>query len=113
MSERANVSTSHESEYCNPERLRLQRSALRASIYQNRSYMKHAWQILGLKSSLEDYVRELSNAAQTAEEEEVLRPVFLRLSMLEHIFSHWEDEESAISIHQCIMNLRRKKRSLQ
>lgn len=107
-----NTLSSHTSEYCNAEKLRRQKNGLGPTLYQNRSSMSSAWQTLGFKAALEQYVRELKvNAVQTAQEDDNVSAASLRLSILEHICSCWGDEENAVSIHQCIMDLQRRSKN--
>lgn len=82
------------------------------NLYHNQSYIKYAWHNFGLKTSLENYVRETLRVAQTETDgkEDVENSVLLRLSVSEHLCSFWGDDENAKSIHQCLMSLQGNKK---
>lgn len=99
----------HRSELCNPEKSRLQKKAWGEDIYQNRRSMSYAWETLGFKVSLEKYVKTILDAVQTAPQDYTVCTALLRLSTLEHVCSCWGDEENAVSIHNCILDLHKRK----
>jgi hypothetical protein len=71
--------------------------------------MLYAWKTLGFQVSLEHYVKEILDAVQTAQEDYTVCTALIQLSTLEHICSCWGDEENAVSIHNCLLDLHKRK----
>lgn len=65
-------------------------------MYKSQRYLTCAYEATGLKPCLELYLDELvKEAVSTAQREEDLRPVVLRMTRLDHMLSQWGDEENS------------------
>lgn len=66
------------------------------ALFKSQSYLTCAYEATGLKPCLKLYLDELVNeAVSTAQREEDLRPVVLRMTRLDHMLSQWGDEENS------------------